>query len=298
MNPAQGDSPSLAEILALWHTTWPERLPSAAGLAQRLQTPAGLLWRRDDAGELRALAAYRVPETHPYGHLRLLLVHPQEQRRGLGTELVAQARRSLGPVQIALGEERGHFFPGAPAATFPFWEKVGFTPTGAKCVDMRRDLRDLPALHLPPHLRVTDAREDGILAGVLTLTAAAFSPRWTADVQNAAQSPQQILALAEGKEVLGFALTGLADDPVVLPSVLYPGALRQGGSAKVVGGLGPIGLHPKVRGQGLGREFMLAAMHRLRDRGAQVMGIDWTGIAPFYEKLGFSAWATYWHLRG
>lgn len=292
-------SPSHAELLDLWQAAWPERLPSTAGLAQRLQNPAEWLWRRDHAGKLIAFAAYRAPETHSYGYLRLLLVHPNWQRRGLGAELVAEARRSLGPIKIALGEERGHFFPGATQSSLHFWEKVGFVATGAKCVDMRCDLRELPALNLPPHLRLTDAREPDILAGVLALTDAVFSPRWTADAQNAAQSPRQVLALAEDKKVLGFALTGLVDDPLVLPSCLYPNALRRGFAENtLVGGLGPIGLHPSVRGQGLGRDFMLAAMQHLKTRGAGVMGIDWTGIAPFYEKLGFSTWATYWHMRG
>lgn len=293
-------TPTHAEILALWQDTWPERLPHPVGLTQRLTNPEQWLWRRDSTGKLVAFAAYAPPEFHAFGYIRLLLVHPGAQRRGLGRELVAGAQKRLGNVRVSLGEERGHFFPGVPESSREFWQKSGFSSTGGSCVDMRCDLREpLPLPKLPASLRVTDARESGVQQGVLDLTREVFSPRWTADTEHVSHSPQQVLALLEGRRVLGFALTGLETDPLILPSFLYPAALKHSwDTGALAGGLGPIGIHPSVRGSGLGRAFMLAAMHRLQGRGARVMGIDWTGIAPFYEKLGFERWATYGHMRG
>lgn len=290
--------PSPDEILELWREALPERVPQARGLVERLTNPAELLWQREGK-TLVAVAAFRPSETHPYGYVRLLLVHPQWQRRGLGRKLVAEIRERLGPVPLALGEERGHFFSGAVPASVPFWEAAGFRRTGGESVDMRCDLRPLNFEALPAGFRLSSGAAQGALEGVFGLTEAVFSPRWTFDAQSvAARAPQQVLALWQGERVVGFALTGRQDDPAVLPSFLYPEALAAGFGSVRVGGLGPVGLHPDWRGGGLGRALMLGAMDHLRQRGVEIMGIDWTGIAPFYEKLGFSEWARNVHMRG
>lgn len=292
--------PTPAEVTALWAAAWPDCLPHPRGLADRLGGPSGWAWRRDDAGRLVAFAAFRPPESAPHGHLRLLLTHPDRRGRGLGRALVAEVRERLGPVPLAAGEERGHFLPGAPEASVGFFERVGFVPTGRVSVDMVADLRPPPpAARLPAHLRLTDAREEGILSGVQALTSDVFSPRWTHDATAVAtRAPHQLLALQGDGRVLGFALVGTGDDPAILPSFLFPAALRGAvGAQGRVGGLGPVGLHPDLRGSGVGRALMLAAMHHLRGQGVQAMGIDWTGIAPFYERLGFRSWEAYTHLR-
>lgn len=292
--------PNFPEIAALWVAAWPECVPHPRGLADRLGEPSGWIWRRNPAGDLVAFAAFRPPESYPHGHLRLLLTHPEVRGTGLGRSLVREVRERLGPVPLAAGEERGHFLPGVPEASVSFFERVGFTPTGRVSVDMVVDLRSsLPEVSPPPTVRLTDGREEGVLAGVQALTDSVFSPRWTHDATAVAtRAPQQLLALMEAGRVVGFALVGTEDDPVILPSFLFPGDLRGAvGTDGRAGGLGPIGLHPDLRGGGVGRAFMLAAMGHLRAGGVEAMGIDWTGIAPFYERLGFRTWVTYTHLR-
>lgn len=293
--------PTPSEIAALWAAAWPECLPHPRGLADRLGTPDGWVWRRGGAGQLLAFAAFRPPESYPHGHLRVLLTRPEARGTGLGRALVAEVRERLGPLPLAVGEERGHFLPGAPQSSAGFFERLGFTRTGRLSVDMVADLRpSLPDAPLPPTLRLTDAREPGVLSGVQALTASVFSPRWTHDVAAvASRAPRQLLALTGGSRMVGFALVGTGNDPVILPSGLFPAALRAAvGASGPAGGLGPVGLHPDLRGSGVGRALMLAAMRHLQAQGVQAMGIDWTGIAPFYERLGFRTWATYVHLRG
>ncbi|MBB5232897.1 GNAT family N-acetyltransferase [Deinococcus budaensis] len=294
-------APGGAEIAGLWAAAWPERAPHPRGLEARLGDPSGWVWRRGPAGELTAFAAFRPPEAYGHGHLRLILVHPGARGQGLGRTLVTGVRERLGPLPLAVGEERGHFLPGAPEPSVGFFERVGFVRSGRVSVDMVADLRPpLPAAALPAGLRLTDAREEGILPGVLALTEGVFSARWTHDAAAVArQAPQQLLALADGSRVLGFALVGTEDDPAVLPSFLFPAALRAAArTSGPAGGLGPVGLHPDLRGSGVGRALMLTAMGRLKARGVEAMGIDWTDLAPFYERLGFRTWARHVHLRG
>ena len=292
--------PTVPEIAALWAAAWPERPPHPRGLADRLGEPSGWVWRRDPSGRLVALALFRPPDSSPQGHLRLLLTHPGVRGTGLGRALVAEVRERLGPVPLAVGEERGHFLPGAPEASAGFFGRVGFRPTGRVSVDMVADLRPpLPEAPLPAGLRLADGREEGVLPGVRALTESVFGARWTHDAAAVAtRSPRQLLALVDAGRVVGFALVGTEDDPAILPSFLFPGALRAAvGARGPAGGLGPIGIHPDLRGGGVGRALMLAAMHGLRAGGVEAMGIDWTGIAPFYERLGFRTWATSTHLR-
>lgn len=293
--------PTVPEITRLWADAWPEQVPHPRGLTGRLGDLSGWVWRRDPAGRLVAFAAFRPPEAHAHGHLRLILTAPEVRGQGLGRSLVREVRGRLGPVPLAAGEERGHFLPGAPESSAGFFERLGFIRTGRVSVDMVADLRPpLPAAALPAGLRLTDAREEGILPSVLALTGNVFSPRWTHDTAAVAHlGPHQLLALLDGERVVGFALIGTEDDPAVLPSFLFPDALRAAvGTPGPAGGLGPVGLHPDLRGGGVGRALMLAAMGRLRARGVGAMGIDWTDLAPFYEPLGFRTWARHVHLRG
>lgn len=293
--------PTAAEIHTLWAAALPELLPHSRGLEQRLGDPAHLLQRRAPNGTLLAALALRPPEAYAHAHIRLLLVHPEFRRQGLGRSLMQEARERLGPVVLALGEERGHFLPAPTAASLPFFEALGFTRTGRESSDMALDLRSpLPAFILPPGFRVTDASQDDLIPPLLTFAETVFGPRWKHDAGAvAARDASQVLMLMQGPQVAGFALTGLETDAAVLPSFFFPDALRRAvGTDGLVGGLGPIGIHPDLRGGGVGSAFMLAAMSHLQTRGAQAMAIDWTNVAPFYERLGFREFVRYFHMRG
>ncbi|WP_019009634.1 GNAT family N-acetyltransferase [Deinococcus aquatilis] len=293
--------PNADELHALWAQAWPELVPHPRGFAHRLGDPAHLLYRRAPDGTLLAALALRPPEAYAHAHIRLVLVHPQARRQGLGRSLVSEARERLGPVVLALGEERGHFLPAPTAQSVPFFEALGFVRTGRESSDMACDLRlPLPAAVIPAGMRLTNAAEEGTVPPLLAFAEATFGPRWTHDASAViARDPSQVLVLMNGPQVAGFALTGVETDAAVLPSFFFPEALRHAvGVSGLVGGLGPIGIAPELRGGGVGSAFMVAAMTHLQNRGAQAMAIDWTNVAPFYERLGFREFVRYFHMRG
>ncbi|WP_168733447.1 GNAT family N-acetyltransferase [Deinococcus sp. Arct2-2] len=293
--------PTATELHALWAAAWPDMLPHPRGLEHRLGNGGHWLSRRAPDGTLLAALALRPPEAYAHAHIRLILVHPDFRRQGLGRSLMQEARERIGPVTVALGEERGHFLPAPTAASLPFFEALGFTRTGRESSDMALDLRSpLPAFTVPAGFHVTDASQAGMIPPLLAFAEAVFGPRWKHDAGAVAdRNPSQVLMLMQGPQVAGFALTGLETDAAVLPSFFFPETLRQAvGTDDLVGGLGPIGIAPDLRGGGVGSAFMLAAMTHLQARGAQAMAIDWTNVAPFYERLGFREFVRYFHMRG
>ncbi|HET6315110.1 MAG TPA: GNAT family N-acetyltransferase, partial [Chloroflexota bacterium] len=59
------------------------------------------------------------------------------------------------------------------------------------------------------------------------------------------------------------------------------------------GGLGPIGVSERLRGEGLGRALMQASLTELSTSGVVVCTIDWTRLADFYAKFGFAPHRAY-----
>jgi GNAT superfamily N-acetyltransferase len=240
------------------------------------------------------LAAGAAGNTDSVGHIRLLAVHPAHQRQGVGRSLLAWAEASLrqqGATRVVVGGEVGHYLPSTPAsanASHALLEQAGYSATARNSNDVARnlaDISDLPALTLPAHVVVGFSDP----ASVVAFVAREFSPRWAHDVgATLAQDPQQCLALLVDGQVLGFALVGLRSDPAILPGCLWPSEDC---------GLGPIGVAASLRGQGLGLGLLLAATRHLAARGGRRMGIDWTDIVPFYQKLGFEVVRQYKHYQ-
>jgi GNAT superfamily N-acetyltransferase len=234
---------------------------------------------------------YRSNDTT--GHVRLLAVHPDFQRRGIGSRLLAWAETTLktrGTTRVVVGTEAHHFFPGIPLdehlpitleiqtpenALLGFFERRGFEISTGVSNDLARELNDLPTLELPENARIVQTDIDSVLEFVRQ----EFPGRWVYDTNFVLQQAErQHLALEVDGRVMGFALIGLRSDPVILPSSLW---LTEDC------GLGPMGVSSSLRGQGLGFALLVAAMHKLKARGGTRMGIDWTGVQGFYQKAGF-----------
>ncbi len=242
---------------------------------------------------------YRLNDTT--GHVRLLAVHPDFQRCGVGSRLLAWAEKTLksrGATLVVVGTEAHHFIPGIPLdehlpitleidtpqnILVGFFERRGFEISTGVSNDLARELDILPPLELPNNARIVQADVEGVLEFVRR----EFPGRWVYDTNFVLrQAEHQHLALEVDGRVMGFALIGLRSDPVILPSGLW---LTEDC------GLGPMGVTGALRGQGLGFALLVAAMHKLKARGGTRMGIDWTGVQGFYQKAGFEVVRRYRH---
>jgi GNAT superfamily N-acetyltransferase len=242
---------------------------------------------------------YRLNDTT--GHLRLLAVHPNFQRQGIGSRLLVWAEQTLvsrGANRVVIGTEPHHYFPGIlldkrlpitleietpENALLEFFARRGFEISTNVSNDLARELDTLPPLELPSHARIVQADVEDVLEFVRQ----EFPGRWVYDTNFVLQQAEhQHLALEVDGRVMGFALIGLRSDPVILPSSLW---LTEDC------GLGPMGVSSALRGQGLGLALLIAAMHKLKARGGTRMGIDWTGVQAFYQKAGFEVVRRYRH---
>ena len=294
-------------ILELWNTamTDPRFKLDLAALELRFLYPYDTYLEFQN-GELAGFVCIASP-SKPYrpndttGHVRLLAVHPDFQRRGIGTGLLSWAEQTLqsrGANKISIGTEPQHFFPGIPLeenlpitleirtpenALLEFFAHRGFEISNGVSNDLATELDVLPKLELPDHARIVQSDVESVLAFVRQ----EFPGRWVYDTNFVLQRAEhQHLALEVDGRIMGFALIGLRSDPAMLPSSLW---LTEDC------GLGPMGVSSALRGQGLGLALLIAAMHKLKSRGGTRMGIDWTGVQVFYQKAGFEVVRRYRH---
>ena len=229
------------------------------------------------------------------GWVSVLVVHPSTQRRVIGTALLQQAEaffRAQGRRRIVLGGDPAHFFPGVLAGTsaVAFFESRGYHFKG-EAFDLGRSIREYrtsPGIHAVlrahPELAVRPLRPDEGEA-LLAFLAAVFPGRWQYTVERflAGGGPlTDIMGVVRGREVLGFAHLFHSRSRWIGPSIAWAGR-----DASRLGGLGPMGVDPALRGRGLGLALLDRAMAHLASLGVDEMVIDWTVLLEFYGKLGF-----------
>ncbi len=206
-------------------------------------------------------------------------------------ERVSGLLASEGYEALVIGQDSGHFVPGAPTDIpwLGLFAKANGFEAGGLAFDLERDLEALPegrveTSYEPRTVAATDVEAlDAFLAKE-------FPGRWRYDVmgQVRAEGPGTVFGLFLEGRCFGFALlqTQGAKKPV-------GGANWRLDLGERWGSLGPIGISSDLRGAGLGRAFLKEALIELRSRGARRTIIDWTSLVDFYGTQGFSVNRTY-----
>jgi ribosomal protein S18 acetylase RimI-like enzyme len=312
IEPATSDDiPALVELWnAAFGPQWPltERLLRQTIEGDPYYEPQGNLVTRDGnriIGWILCKSMQNVgPEIARFanrGGIGALCVHPDVQRRGLGTQLLDAAEAHLRAHGSALSTLYfpHHLLPGIPAeceAAIALFRRRGYTGFN-ECVDLWRDLADFQipskaraAIEANPNVELRPAREDEKEA-LISMVEREFPGGWPYSTRGhfvRGGAASDIIIASENNEVIGFCHTANFNSPWLLPGTYWHPIL---GSR--YGGLGPIGIAKEHRKRGLGLALCAVAVEDLKRRGVGQMAIDWTTLIAFYEQLGFSVWKRY-----
>lgn len=293
--------PLRREVLELSLVANPHARPGDAAVAEADGRLVGFAYAgisRSDAPELA--------DERGQAWLQAVVVAPSWRRRGAGGALVrtvARIGRETGADRLTAGGGLFYLWPAVPddlPAAPPFLAALGFGFAADPSYDLRGDVSAMSAtetadaasrleaagLALMP---AGDADRDPLLRFLL----AEFSAEWWHDMGwflEAGGDPAEVLLLRTGEgRIQGFAR-------IHTPASRPPGwPMYWRSDSPTAGGLGPIGLAAALRGRGLGRALLVAALDRLRRLGHPDVVIDDTTLLGYYGPHGFAPWITYRH---
>lgn len=252
-------------------------------------------------GQLVGVIVACAWEKSTLGWVSLHGVHPAYRKQGIGAELLGWAEnwlRQQGCNRIRLGGNLRPFFPGLPERfqeSLAFYQKQGYSLPHDQPneYDVARVLReDEPTLSLPGgcQLRPMQSGEQSVLLAFLEQE---FPGRWAFEasefLRTGGRLSDYLLLWCQGK-VHGFARLTLEDSERPIER-FYPQPLP-----RPWGQLGPLGISRSMRGQGLGRGLVDAALAHLKKLGVKGCVIDWTNLLDFYQKFGFAPFHQYFSL--
>ncbi len=260
-----------------------------------------LCWALVEGGDLLGFAEvkespaalYPGPSPEDF-HLHSLAFRDE----GVGGELLGKVLEGLAGRRIWFGRDNGHFWPGLPRewdSGRAVLEASGFQPDGGEAVDLEADLSvvtfDEAAIAplLGPGVEFRRGMEGDEVA-LDRFFREEFPGRWRYDVLSRfAVEPSDVFLLWLGDRVEGFAFTQSWESRA--PAVA--GCVWRCDLGEHWGGLGPIGVSSVVRGRGFGGAVLVGALMGLQSAGVRRCIIDWTDLAGFYEKYGFSVTRRY-----
>jgi GNAT superfamily N-acetyltransferase len=243
-----------------------------------------------------ALPKVVSPQT---GFIELLAVHPDYQRRGIGTQLCEWAeswlhRRGVRAVQVGGGLTP--FSPGLPDELNAqgFFQQRGYAPRSGNPYewDLARSMITGQPLERPERrdrVSVHPARLSDLEAFTEFLTCE-FPGRWPyefSEFMRLGGRISDVLLLVVEDQIQGFVWTTL-DDSIRPLERYHPQRMPEPRAQ-----LGPLGIAQNMRGKGWGRYMLQSALQHLRSRNIRGMVVDWTTQLAFYEKLGFAPYRRY-----
>jgi GNAT superfamily N-acetyltransferase len=248
----------------------------AAVDAERL---VGFAWRKHSSQASR-------------GFIGGIVVESDHQRRGIGTMLLERLERGFERIEVSGGLL--HLLPGIPSSAREgraFFEARGYALDADGYVDLAHDLasyespRGLPAAAV----RVGGSEDSGVLLAFLSRE---FPGTWERHARwhlEHVGNVRDFVVLEVDGTLEGFCHIYRPHAWPPGPSIYWAGALQP-----PAGGLGPIGVSERLRGSGLGRTLLDAALLELQQSGVRGCAIDWTRLVHFYGAFGFRVWRTYY----
>lgn len=179
--------------------------------------------------------------------LRLLVVDRDSRRRGIGSALLADSG-----AHVIAAEPGNYFVPGVPESEQAFFRARGYQESAATWN------LEAPTQHPAPSTQYRRALRDD--PRVPAFIEREFGRIWRFEAARA----EAIFITEDAGEITGFAAIE---------------ANNRG-----LGTFGPTGVAKALRGRGLGRELLLAALAELHRLGYERAVIPWTDALEFYRK--------------
>lgn len=258
--------PERAEgLAALWAAAAPEDPLSVDELTGVLWDTPGVVLGDADGTAAVAAATYEA-DGIVLGAIRLVVVHPNLQRQGVGRALVGAAESWM----VAGGAVWGGFGSERPQYLFP---GVDFTNVGGLCLaaacgyepvdsSFNMSLPTSVRVPVPEGVEVRRVVTDEDVAAVVALVGAHW-PGFLDEVVPGIEAGGVLGAFADGRAV-GFCAH----------------------SVSRVGWIGPLGTDPDFAGRGIGSALTAAACTDLMVAGLQFGEVCQVGPVRFYASLG------------
>ena len=258
----------------IFNACFPELDVSEEAFFHMLNRPSQIVLEHQEDGRL---AGFVMLEKNK---LRLLCVRPEYRGRGIGSMLLSYAEdiaRGKGEKKMIVGGTGPtRVFIGAPEKAKGFFEKQGYTVLD-HFDEMQGDLSAFRAADYS--LPVPEGASFGWYEGdaeALQRAVAQVDADW-------------VQYFPEGQKVFCGMLNGEIASFCAVEE--WENCLLSNGKNRV-GAPGCVGTVPKFRRKGMGLKMVALACEELKKQGCDTCYIHYTGVAPWYAKLGFRVFLT------
>lgn len=206
--------------------------------------------------------------------IRMICVTPSKQGRGIGTKLISDIEKHAENKRydkIITGGVSSKLFIGATSDSWNFFEKQGFISVGG-CDEMILELEDFQFDKLTLH--GSDIAEYGWFNGdmdEIKSAVALVDESWMQYFVN----PRNIYVAKVHGEIASFCLVDTNCQNYLSDKYCK------------VGMPGCVGTVPKFRNKGIALEMVARVTEYLKKQGMEVSFIFFTGVAEWYEKIGY-----------
>ncbi|WP_077604300.1 GNAT family N-acetyltransferase [Oceanobacillus sojae] len=239
----------------------------------------------------------KIDMSRTTGWIQVLLVSRKHRNQGIGSKLLANAEtylKAAGANQILLGRDPWHYFPGIPdkmEETKAWFAHKGYENNGTEH-DMIRKYNVNDEVKIPKiggvEFSVLELKDKELFLDFLHHC---FPGRWEYEAIHYFQkggTGREFAILKKEERIIGFCRMNDEKSLLIAQNVYWAPLFKES-----LGGIGPLGVDERERGQGYGLAIVEAAISFLRQRGISRIVIDWTGLVEFYSLLGYDIWKTY-----